>query len=38
MCPKSTPSPTEGNLREELAAYFLATPPLAELSGSKRQD
>ena len=38
MCPKSTPSPTEGNLREELAAYFLAAPPLAELSGGKRQD
>ena len=39
MTPDSVvPTPTEGGLREQLAAYFLSTPPMAEQSPAQRQE
>lgn len=36
--PSSSASPSEGTLREKLAAYFLSVPPLAEQSPTQRRE
>ena len=39
MTPDRTfPAPTEGGLREQLAAYFLSVPPMAEQTPAQRQE